>query len=126
MPLARHRARHGTVIAVALCLLGCAQARAPALGAAADATACGADRECGSGFCDKGRCAEPEGVYGAACTPAPRTAEGVRDGKLNTCGAYVCIEARCRSCESDAQCQGELGAPRCMSSATRPGSRCGR
>jgi hypothetical protein len=87
--------------------------------------ACQADEDCQSGFCDAGVCRLPEGQYGAVCTPAPRTAEGLRDGKLNACGAYICSEDRCRSCNSDSQCQQEYGAPTCRLHPTRPGKRCG-
>jgi hypothetical protein len=84
------------------------------------------DADCGSGFCDLGRCSQPQGVYGAKCIPAPRTPEGIRDGKLNTCGAYLRIDRRCRSCTSSAQCEVELGAPRCSPLSPHPGRRCGR
>lgn len=109
------------VIVIALDMLGWAHASARA-----EAVACRADRECLSGFCDRGQCAQPEGTFGAVCTPAPRTAEGFRDAKLGACGAYLCSDSRCRSCESDSQCQAELGAPRCLFSPGRPGLRCGR
>jgi hypothetical protein len=108
-----------TILCVGL-LAGCAH------GSAGASATCKADIDCDVGFCDRGGCAEREGVFGAACTPAPRTAEGVRDGKLHSCGAYLCIDSRCRSCQSDSQCQAELGAPRCLASPGRPGFRCGR
>ncbi len=87
--------------------------------------ACHADEDCQSDFCDLGICRIPQGQYGAVCTPAPLTAEGLRDGKLNYCGAYVCEEGRCRSCNSDSQCQSEYGAPMCKLHPNRPGKRCG-
>ncbi|MEE9238627.1 MAG: hypothetical protein V3U58_03615, partial [Thermodesulfobacteriota bacterium] len=87
--------------------------------------ACQIDDDCQSSFCDLGVCSNPEGQYGVACTPAPLTPEGLRDGKLNSCGAYICSEGRCRSCNSDSQCQSEYGAPKCNSHSTRPGKRCG-
>jgi hypothetical protein len=89
-------------------------------------SACDSDRACGGRFCDNRSCAAAEGVYGAACTPAHRTKEGFLDGKLHQCGAYLCIEARCRSCTTDEQCRTELGAPRCVALAGLPGKRCGR
>lgn len=67
-----------------------------------------------------------QGLLGAPCEPAPRTSEGFRDGKLHACGAYLCIESRCRSCQTDAECQAELGAPRCIATLDHPGRRCGR
>ena len=86
---------------------------------------CRVDSDCGSGFCDQNACADPSGVYGRPCQPAPVTNEGIRDGKLNICGAYVCLDQRCRSCTSDTQCQSEYGAPYCRDHETRPGKRCG-
>jgi hypothetical protein len=83
------------------------------------------DADCPGGFCDRGVCQVPTGVYGRVCTPAPRTREGPRDGKLHACGAYLCIDGRCRSCQSDAECRSELGAPRCYKAPGEPGSRCG-
>ena len=103
----------------ALALAGSAGKDAP-IGAA-----CHVDDDCQSGFCDLGICRLSEGQYGAGCTPAPLTAEGLRDGKLNHCGAYVCEEGRCRSCNSDRQCQSEYGAPTCILHPSRPGKRCG-
>ena len=87
--------------------------------------ACHIDDDCQSSFCDLGICRNPEGQYGAVCTPAPLTPEGLRDGKLNSCGAYICSEGRCRSCNADSQCQSEYGAPKCSPHRTRPGNRCG-
>lgn len=87
--------------------------------------ACHVDDDCRSNFCDLGICSIPEGQYGAVCTPAPLTSEGLRDGKLNSCGAYICSEGRCRSCNSASQCQREYGAPKCNPHSTRPGKRCG-
>ena len=96
-------------------------------GAAADlAAACASDAQCASGFCDRDRCATPQGDYGRDCDAAPRGGDGLRDGKLNVCGAYVCALDRCRSCVSDGQCRSEYGAPACVASDDRPGARCGR
>jgi hypothetical protein len=86
---------------------------------------CASDAECRSAFCDLEHCAEPEGAYGSSCRPAPLTSEGLRDAKIETCGAYICIGERCRSCVSDEQCRSELGAVRCQRSPGRPGARCG-
>lgn len=88
-------------------------------------TTCDADGSCQSGFCDLGKCKEVDGQYGSVCVPAPLTTDGLRDGKLNSCGAYICADARCRSCNSDKQCQKEYGAAKCRSHVTRPGKRCG-
>ncbi|HVJ63059.1 MAG TPA: hypothetical protein VM555_10155 [Tahibacter sp.] len=88
--------------------------------------ACARDAQCASGFCDLARCASPQGDYGRPCEPAPRVDDGLRDGKLNRCGAYVCSLDRCRSCTSDEQCRSEYGAPACVAADDRPGARCGR
>jgi hypothetical protein len=93
--------------------------------AAAGEKSCRADGVCTGGFCDRGVCEIPVGVYGRACKPAPHTPEGPRDGKLNECGPYLCIDGRCRSCESDKQCRSELGSPRCYKLEGEPGLRCG-
>jgi len=106
---------------VALALPACAGANHRA-----ESDACRVDSDCATGFCDSSRCAVPDGRYGAQCQAVARTAEGLRDARIETCGAYLCIEERCRSCTSDAQCEAELGAPRCKASADRPGLRCGR
>ena len=106
-------------VATSVLILACAASSAAG-------AACATDAQCASHFCDAGRCALPRGDYGRACTGAPRDADGLRDGKLNVCGAYVCIDARCRSCASDAQCRDEYGAPACVVADGRPGRRCGR
>jgi hypothetical protein len=121
----------GWLLVAALVLLpgwppgGAAQPSVTGLGRAGLGDQCLEDTDCQSHFCDRHRCATPEGVYGRACIPAPRTPEGPRDGKLHTCGAYLCIHRRCRSCESNAACQSELGAPRCYRAPQHPGARCG-
>jgi hypothetical protein len=95
------------------------------LAAAPDET-CHADSACGTGFCDRGVCRATAGVYGRTCKPAPRGPDGVRDGKLSVCGAYLCIDGRCRSCQSDGECKSEVGSPRCYKLEGEPGMRCGR
>jgi hypothetical protein len=88
--------------------------------------ACASDDVCAQGhFCDLGRCAAVHREHGQHCEAAPRTEHGIRDGKLSTCGAYICRAGRCRSCESDAECQAELGSPGCYDHESRPGWRCG-
>ena len=85
--------------------------------------ACAQDAYCLSGFCDLGMCTELFGPlhYGFECTPDP---PGAPPGR---CGAYLCVEGRCRSCESDAQCRSLRGAPTCaFFEADRPGKQCGR
>jgi len=93
--------------------------------ASASEKGCTADAQCPQDFCDRSTCQVPLGVYGRACKPVPRTPEGPRDGKLNVCGAYLSLDGRCRSCQSDEQCRSELGAPRCSKLEGEPGFRCG-
>ncbi len=106
------------VVVAGLVLSGCS-------GGASQGGGCQRDSDCGSGFCDRGACQQPAEVYGSACTPAPLGPDGVRDGAYHTCGAYLCLEDRCRSCSSDQECQAELGSPRCLQRESRPGRRCG-
>lgn len=57
--------------------------------------ACTKDQECGDGFCDRGRCAAiwtSAGLHGQRCTSSAR------------CVSYLCLDGRCRSCVSDAEC----------------------
>src|SRR6478609_9908650 len=81
--------------------------------AAAPEKTCHADSACGAGFCDRGVCRAVAGVYGRTCKAAPRGPDGLRDGKLSVCGAYLCIDGRCRSCQSDGECKSEIGSPKC-------------
>lgn len=64
---------------------------------------CWQDPECGSGFCDRGRCAMVDGAHGRLCDP-----EQEGDAKLAVCGAYICLEGRCRSCTGDHECPSSL------------------
>jgi hypothetical protein len=55
--------------------------------------ACREDRECGDGFCDRGRCAPIwEDRYGQRCTMTCQ------------CGPFLCLEGRCRSCLHHTEC----------------------
>ena len=66
--------------------------------------ACKADGECGDGFCDRGRCAAIWGAnerYGQRCIhgkPPP-----IGDDPDDECSG-ICLDGRCRSCTSDAEC----------------------
>lgn len=111
---------------------------------------CVRDEDCRSNFCDRGLCAEigEKGNYGRECTamvlgsdPPLResyVSERGADGRLsipgpkagwrppeNSCGGYPCLDERCRSCQSDSECQGWLSGPRCASVEGFPGKRCG-
>jgi hypothetical protein len=69
---------------------------------------CTRDDECGDGFCDRGRCAAIrtcDDRYGQRCVnglPAPN-----RYGHYRCWG--ICLDGRCRSCQSDAECVVDSG-----------------
>jgi len=93
---------------------------------------CNTDADCDGGFCDRtGRCGSVDlsstARFGTPCTLGPRNPNGTANGEQNTCGPYLCIEGRCRSCVEDSECQIEYGAPTCghLSEARWPGNSCG-
>ncbi len=70
------------------------------------------------------------GRLGTPCQIAPRNPEGTVNGFLDTCGPYLCLQERCRSCLSDAECSIEIGrgSPSCvhlLDDAERAGNTCG-
>jgi hypothetical protein len=99
------------------------------------AGSCTQDADCPSRFCDRGLCAKPIGEenYGNECKPStpyallpprPPPPPGtiwplIRDAP-SECGAYLCVEERCRSCQSDDECGYWLGRAFCA-----PGSHFG-
>lgn len=95
---------------------------------------CLADGDCRSGFCDRETCADREHEYGEApCTPGPPTAasEVIFTSSVSVsdpCKGLVCLEDRCRSCRSDAECQEGSRQARCLSlylpGHKLPGKRC--
>lgn len=56
---------------------------------------CTKDDECGDGFCDRGRCA-------AVWSCAPNYGQRCQSNK--DCLYTPCVDGRCRSCTSDAEC----------------------
>lgn len=101
---------------------------APAEQDAASRAECQSDEECPGGFCDReGECGtlEDRTSRGRTCKRAPELPSGMVDGKLNVCGAYLCIDGRCRSCRTDRECELEYGAPRCAASEDGSGRSCG-
>jgi hypothetical protein len=95
---------------------------------------CVADADCSRGFCDRGVCGEVEenpskGAYGRECVPPPPEPSfppGMYNGLPSTfvdmCGPYRCLDGRCRSCPSDADCGGGMT---CRHVEGRPGKTCG-
>src|SRR5262245_10798044 len=75
-----------------------------------DGSACAEDAQCWSSFCDRGRCASTSQYlsYGEACTPGPLKAPTHDPGAhtKGTCQGYLCVDGRCRTCQSDTECQG--------------------
>jgi hypothetical protein len=93
------------------------------------------DEDCGEGeFCDRVGCATvataPMDYYGRPCEETgsfppcvPNTVPCPTEPYF--CGAYVCIDDRCRSCASDAECRTEGANNFCYPSEGRRGVRCG-
>jgi hypothetical protein len=84
--------------------------------------ACRKDRECGKGFCDRGRCAPlwigyPE--YGQTCEAS---------APADACRGFLCLEGRCRSCVSDAECPKQALGDTCdrFGVPEFPGRNCGQ
>jgi hypothetical protein len=88
---------------------------------------CTNDGECGDGFCDRGHCAAIwtcRERYGQRCVNG-RTVPNSRDAEGERC---LCLDGRCRSCQSDAECEQWLGQGKGFACAGRtwPGYRyCG-
>jgi hypothetical protein len=67
---------------------------------------CTNDGECGDGFCDRGHCAAIwtcDVRFGQRCIdglPVPSR----REPRPTGCWGGICLEGRCRSCQSDAEC----------------------
>jgi hypothetical protein len=91
---------------------------------------CIQDADCPSSFCDRGLCAKPvdEEHYGIECEPStpyallpprPPLPPGEiwpprRGAPVTVCGAYLCVEGRCRSCQSDNECKYWFGRQSCL------------
>jgi hypothetical protein len=78
--------------------------------------ACLHDADCGSNFCDRDVCMElyRKRWLGGVCEPHPPSSSP--DGGLpdRGCGPYLCLDGRCRSCTSNAECQSYFGAGECV------------
>jgi hypothetical protein len=90
---------------------------------------CTQDADCPSSFCDRGICAKPidEEHYGDECEPStpyallppppplpPGQVSSGRRSFATECAGYLCVEGRCRSCQSDDECKYWVGAPFCV------------
>jgi hypothetical protein len=90
---------------------------------------CQRDDECRSGFCEEGICANFQMYgFGDECdpdrwySPPPRGAPG---GVIDYCLGYLCVDRRCRSCESDEECRDKFaGRNTCASSYRHAGYTC--
>lgn len=82
---------------------------------------CAHDPDCKSGFCDRGKCNDPDSRYGHRCAPLPPNADPVLKLPESICLGYLCMDGLCRSCLSDAECHSFLGAGKCTLVADAPG-----
>jgi hypothetical protein len=107
----------GLVGGVVLMWIGCA--RAPSGMVGSHRPACAKDTDCPSRFCDRGNClslsAEPGDGYGVECEPRPFP-DRAKAGKYShaECVGYVCVDGRCRACESNADCEDHFGSGKCV------------
>ncbi len=87
---------------------------------------CRADSDCAGSFCDRDEClmVDEASGHGVACTPPPIGADGTAVGRYDYCGDYACIEERCRSCASGAQCYLTMGLKTCAPMESGLGFKC--
>jgi hypothetical protein len=81
---------------------------------------CTGDDQCGDGFCDRGRCAAIwtcSHAYGQRCIDGRTTAPS-RGRRSRGC-IGLCLEGRCRSCTSDAECAAQYGSSNFVCSSGR-------
>lgn len=122
------------------------QATQPKASPASNGQACDRDGDCRSGFCDHRTCAQigAKENYGRQCMAwplggNPPVYDGIiraADGSLMitgpkagrhpeySCEGYPCLQERCRSCESDADCEHWRSGPTCMAVEGFPGKQC--
>lgn len=95
-----------------------------------DAGGCVVDRDCATGFCNRGECVEPsEGSpLGQECTVPRDPYTGEPQYRFSACQAYLCLDGKCRSCQSDSECNARGGDVQvsCRAAEGRPGMACGR
>lgn len=73
-----------------------------------DIMRCVRDADCSSGFCDRGSCAY---VDGAECHSST---ENRAQGDQPCMDGYLCVDHRCRSCTSNAECKAFFGSGACV------------
>jgi hypothetical protein len=92
-------------------------------------SACKADDQCESGLCDRDICMDIGGLrngnFGRACEPLKPFAQRTSRPE-DECGGYICLDGRCRSCVSDAECTYWKGGGKCEHNIGRPGNSCFR
>jgi hypothetical protein len=93
---------------------------------------CARDEDCPSGFCDRDQCAPAADVgetppHGRTCVVSRDSTTGERLNRFIVCGAYLCLDGRCRSCRADSECnaRGGSGDSVCQMIDGLPGLRCG-
>jgi len=93
----------------------CAKAPAsvPKPGRARDGEACVLDADCRSGFCNRAICVDPALGLGHPCDPPAPDARPLDKLPERLCSGFLCMEGRCRSCRSDAECQSYFGVGKC-------------
>lgn len=104
----------------------------PDAAVASDASVgCRSDADCTSGFCDLDTCVSLVGVgsrdaaYGRQCSPGLIGPLGTTFTFYYDCSpGYLCLDGRCRSCSSAAQCYDVMGLLGCSSSDARKGKQC--
>jgi hypothetical protein len=99
-------------------------------GSLSNASECTADRYCQSGLCDRGVCTSIGGIWngnhGEPCEPLPPFAQRIPNARrdVQCSSVYICLDGRCRSCTSDAECVYWLGEGTCEHVPGLPGKLC--
>jgi hypothetical protein len=76
--------------------------------------ACVHDADCRQGLCDRGTCWYWNRTYAGLCgLPDPKAPPEERLPERLCSSGYLCLDGRCRSCRSDADCQAYFGVGKC-------------
>jgi len=83
--------------------------------------ACARDADCRSGFCDRDVCVDvfEEHWRGSECDGKPPVDVPRAERRNRGCGGFLCLDMRCRSCTSDAECASYLGGGKCVRDDSR-------